>query len=332
MTPTTRAVEYQAANQGAVLIDRDDRARLRIAGPDRAKFLHNLTTHDMKRLPAGEGREAFVTSPQGKTLGYVRILATDDSLWLLTDAAAVASVLPHLQKYGVFDDVTIDDLSAETFEFHLAGPATDTLIGNLGGPSPSASELDHSLVLIGGASVRIARDSLTGRPGWTLIGERADAALVSQALRDAAGSHAGLIDLGPEAFDALRIEGGFPIFGRDLTSENLPQEVARDATAISFVKGCYLGQETVARIDALGHVNKLLRGLRFPGQSEPPEPGTPIEAEGKAIGKVTSAAYSPGWGCVVALGYVRRSHAEAGTAVLARSDAVVCDLPMIPVA
>ena len=97
--------------------------RLEVAGPDRAKFLHNLTTNDVKRLAAGAGHEAFVTSPQGKTLGYVTLLADRPGSSLRTDPGSLERLLPHLQKYGVFDDVAIDDVSAPTFEFHLAGPA-----------------------------------------------------------------------------------------------------------------------------------------------------------------------------------------------------------------
>lgn len=173
-----------------------------------------------------------------------------------------------------------------------------------------------------------------GRPGLRLVGALADRAAVLAESREVAG----LVEVTPEAFEVLRIEGGFPLFGRDLTAENLPQEVARDAKAINFVKGCYLGQETVARIDALGHVNKLLRGLQLPGAVDPPAPGSVIEGDGKSVGTITSAAYSPGWGCVVALGYLRRSHAAAGTTVRVVGqaegspvEAVARDLPMLPV-
>ena len=104
-------------------------------------------------------------------------------------------------------------------------------------------------------------------------------------------------------FDALRIIAGTPVFGRDITTDNLPQEVGRDAKAINFVKGCYLGQETVARIDALGHVNKILRGLRFES-SECVSPGTALGKDGKSVGTVTSTAVDPGTGLAVGLGYV----------------------------
>jgi folate-binding Fe-S cluster repair protein YgfZ len=117
---TARKFEALASHVG--VIDRSDRVRLAIGGPDRAKFLHNLTTNEIKRLPDGRGCETFVTSPQGKTIAYVIVLAEADQILARADAGGAALALPHLQKYGVFDDVLIDDASGATFELHLFGP------------------------------------------------------------------------------------------------------------------------------------------------------------------------------------------------------------------
>src|SRR5438046_8506879 len=105
----------------------------------------------------------------------------------------------------------------------------------------------------------------------------------------------------------MRIEAGYPLYGRDITDKNLPQEIDRDRLAISFTKGCYLGQETVARIDALGHVNRLLRGIKFL-TSAIPERGTELQSGGKVVGHVTSSCWSPGIGAPLALGFLRRGH------------------------
>jgi len=324
---------FHAASTAAVFLDRSDRVRLAVSGPDRAKFLHNLTTNDVKRLEVGRGVEAFVTSPQGKTIGYVTMLATDDAVLVRTDAGGSALFLPHFQKYGVFDDVTIDDLSADTFEFHVAGPNAEAVVGRVGGPLPEAGDLRHGEATVGAERVRIVRESPTGYPGLTVQGARAAADAVRQAILQA-GAAFGVVELDQAAAELLRIEAGVPAFGRDVTADNLPQEVGRDAQAINFVKGCYLGQETVARIDALGHVNKHLRGLLLTGGAdEVPPPGSAIEADGKVVGQVTSSAYSPRRGGAVALGYVRTAKAAAGSAVEVvagetRRKAVVSDLPM----
>jgi folate-binding protein YgfZ len=119
-------------------------------------------------------------------------------------------------------------------------------------------------------------------------------------------------------FEVLRIEAGTPVFGKDITEKNLPQEIGRDARAINFVKGCYLGQETVARLDALGHVNQILRGLVFEPGSDCPPSGATLEDGDKRVGVVTSSAFSPARNASVALGMVRTSHAEPGTKVTIR--------------
>ncbi len=184
----------------------------------------------------------------------------------------------------------------------------------------------------------LLRESPTGRPGLTLIGPRGSAGKVAGMLR-AQGKDLGLDELDPESFDVLRIEAGTPVFGREVTEKNLPQEIGRDVQAINFVKGCYLGQETVARLDALGHVNQVLKGLLLSVQAAAPAPGSILEADGKRVGFVTSSALSPGWNAPIALAMVRSSHARGGAELLvkpnessaaAEGGATVCDLPMLP--
>jgi len=322
--------DLDALTNRAGWIDRSDRHRLDVTGPDRAKFLHNLTTNDVKRLAVGRGHEAFVTSPQGKTLGYVSLLAAEDSILVRTDPGGLAGVLPHFQKYGIFDDVTMADAGPRTFEYHLAGPLAGDLLGRLGGELPPRDDLAHRATTLAGRAVRVVRESPTGFAGLTLIGDRADAAPVAAALTEA-----GAAPVAPATFEALRIEAGTPAFGRDVMPETLPQEVGRDARAINFVKGCYLGQETVARLDALGHVNKILRGLSLDAGPVPP-PGTPLHFDGKRIGAITSAAFSPRLGRPVALAYVRVAQAAPGVTLQAMTEdgaivaTVAVDRPVMP--
>ncbi len=127
---------YRASKTQPGFSDRTDRVRIEVGGTDRAKFLHNLTTNDVKRLAVGRGHEAFVTSPQGKTLGYLTLLAAEDRILLRTEPSGADLFLPHLRKYGVFDEVTIDDVSPSTFEFHLAGAGADELARSAGAELP----------------------------------------------------------------------------------------------------------------------------------------------------------------------------------------------------
>jgi folate-binding protein YgfZ len=328
---TARDFEAIAAHLG--FIDRSNRTRLDVTGPDRAKFLHNLTTNDVKRLATGRGCEAFVTSPQGKTLGYVIVLASDDGILVRTDPGGLELVLPHLRKYGVFDDVTIDDRTAHTFEFHVVGADAAALIERAFGRLPESVEYAHIVAELEGSSMRVIREAPAGLPGLTLIGGKSAAQSVKDALL-ARRKGAGFLELDSESFEVLRIEAGTPVFGKDVTDKNLPQEIGRDDRAINFVKGCYLGQETVARIDALGHVNQVLTGLRFEPGSPVPESGWLLEDNGKRVGSVTSAAFSPVRDAPIALGLVRTTHFAAGTRVSAMPTggteptiATVSDLP-----
>ncbi len=303
----------QALDHGVAWIDRSDRARLVVNGPDRAKFLHNLTTNEVKRLAVGRGAEAFVTSLQGKTLGFVTLHVAEDRIWLRTDPGGLTHLMPHFAKYGALDDVSWDDTSDRTFEYHLVGPKSADLLRRLGVDSPPEGDLAHHAATVAGKPVLVVRESPTVDPGFTLIGDAPDAPAVAEAIRKA-GEGLGLVRMSPEQFEALRIEAGTPAFGRDVTDGNLPQELARDRRAINFVKGCYLGQETVARLDALGHVNRILRGLRIESDSTLPA-GSVLLADGKEVGRVTSSARSLRDGRGIGLAIIRTSHAADGTEI-----------------
>jgi tRNA-modifying protein YgfZ len=330
---TSGEIEEIAAHAG--LFYRTDRVRLEVTGPDRAKFLQNLTTNDVKRLPIGRGCEAFVTSLQGKTLGYVTIHAADDQILVRTDPGGWEGMEPHWRKYGVFDDVSVLDRTQITYEVHLMGARAAEILARMGARLPDDAEYAHVAAEIGGFPVRIIRESPAGVAGYTVIGAEES----RRTLREAISTHGG--DQGPrevdrETYEALRIAAGTPVFGKDVTEKNLPQEIGRDDRAINFVKGCYLGQETVARIDALGHVNQVLKGLRFDPRAVSPEAGWELLDEGKRVGVITSAAFSPALGAPVALALIRTTHTQPGTRLYAQfaqgsvpASAVVCDLPIL---
>ncbi len=313
-------------NDGVAWADRSARERLVVEGDARARFLHNLTTNEVRRLAPGRGCEAFVTSLQGKTLGFVTILADADQHLLLADPGSWANLDRHFAKYAALDDVVTSDRSAATFEFHLAGARDAEVLAGLGAVEPPTGDLDHIETTLAGRPVRLVREAPFGQAGWTILGDRADAGAVAEALRAA-----GATELTAEEAEGLRLAAGTPVFGVDIGPGNLPQEVGRDARAISFVKGCYLGQETVARLDALGHVNRLLRSLRFEGGSLPPAGSILVAADGKEVGAVGSTARSPIDGGPIGLGYVRAAIAP-GTTLTARWDrgeapALVAELP-----
>jgi folate-binding protein YgfZ len=308
MTMTTPDESFP--RQTIALADRSpNRVRLRITGPDRAKFLHNLTTQNIKALTPGQGAEAFVTNLQGRTLAFASVLATDDALILRTDAPSLDPLTGHFGKYSLFDDVAWTDESSASFEWHLFG-------------EEDLNPLSTSLA----PDVLVIPERWTPFPGLTLIGPESQTATVRQQLESS-----GIQPIAPETFDVLRIAAGTPISGLDVTPENLPQEVGRDASAISFNKGCYLGQETVARLDALGHVNKLLRGLIFDEASQP-TPGQPLVApNGKPAGSITTCAFSPERHRWIGLGYVRVAHPPGTDLRLGTADGPIIQVSDWPI-
>lgn len=316
----------------ASITDRSSRLRLKVTGPDRVRFLQNLTTNNVSTLQPTQGVESFITSPQGKTLGYVTLHVRESEILVRSDPPAYDILRPHFEKYGVFDDVAWAEVTAETFEVHLFGTHLQALLARLDARDLPEADYGHGALCLGDQVAIVIRERPAGWPGATIIAPRETLPELTRRL-DALIPASGLCQVDPEAFDVMRIEAGTPAFGRDVTPANLPQEIDRDDRAICFTKGCYLGQEPVARIDALGHVNKLLRGLRF-DDGLAPEPGTSLFAEGKAIGAVTSSGYSKRLGTAVGLGFVRRAHATTGQVLMfgdegAAGTATIISLPML---
>lgn len=313
--------DYAALTQHAGFVPLA-RTRIEIAGKDRATWLHNLCTNEVKRLTPGRGVEAFITTVQGKTLGHGFIFVEADVIVLDTVAGQSETLLKHLDRYLVCEQVTLTDCSGEGFEAMLAGPKAADILAQLCGSEVPAERCSHRELEVDGKAVRVRNIEL-GLPSFFVEVPRVDGPWLASKLHAAGARHCL-----PAALDALRIEQGFPLFGRDITDKNLPQELARDGLAISFVKGCYLGQETVARIDALGHVNKLLIGVRFAG-AEIPTAGAELTADGQAAGTVTSATYSPRLGAPLALAYVKHGLAKPGAKLSSTvGDAEVVQVPL----
>jgi folate-binding protein YgfZ len=299
--------QYAALSQKVGDADLSDRTRLAVAGRDRVAFLHSFCTGDIKRLDVGRGCEAFITNPQGKTLGHALVFCEPDRLLLDTSPGHAELLTAHFDKYLISEDVQVVDLTSQRALLLVAGPLAPELLSRLAGVPAPKELLAFSTASIAGCQVAVYRVEYAGPASFFVQSADADLAAVKAAILCAGGRQCGL-----ESVESCRLEAGFPLFGRDIDSDNLPQEVGRDKQAISFTKGCYLGQETVARIDALGHVNRGLVGLRFPGSELPPA-GTLLQADGKDAGHITSSAWSPLLNAPLAMGYVRRMQAKPGT-------------------
>jgi len=324
MKPTSEFLEqYQALTSGVGVSLLAGRTIIEVTGADRTQFLQSFTTNDVKRLVPGLGCEAFVTGSQGKTLGYVFIFCEADKFMLDTTSGQAAALIGHFEHYVITEDVQFIDRTTDYCDILIAGQNAALLLSTLTGSEPPVELLSHSPAVIAGRKVIVRRVAFLG-PNSFFVLARAD---------DAAAICASINALGPlicdeGAVEAARLEAGTPLFGTDITPENLPQEVARDDRAISFTKGCYLGQETVARIDAVGHVNRLLVGLKFSGEELPPT-GLALLANDQPVGHVTSAVWSQRLSSPLALGYVRRTLAKPGSQLSSAAGAVeVIKLPL----
>ncbi len=303
------AAEYDAVRSGAGWLDLADRAILSITGPDRAEWLQGMVSNDVKALAAGDGLPAAVLNIQGKILADVRVFRTDDAFLLDLSEPLVAGVLEHLGRYLIADEVEVSDLSGALAMLSIQGPRAETTLSTLldAGSLP-AENLSHGDLALAGDRVRVVRATHTGEPGFDLMASRRRL----PALAADPGAR-NIPWVGFHARETLRIEAGIPRYGVDMDAGTLLLEACPD-DAVSFTKGCYLGQETVERIHSRGHVNRRLVGLKAAGDVVP-DPGDPVLDDHRNIGRVTSAVASPRFRCPIALGYVHRDYFEPGSAV-----------------
>jgi aminomethyltransferase len=293
-------VGYQAFRQGAAWLDLSARGRFLARGRDRARYFHNVTSNDVKKLAPGLGHYAFVLTPQGRIQADLCLLCFAD-YFLLDTEPELRDRLPQLiLRYKVADQVELEDVTLTTAAIGLEGPGAAAVLATMSAPIPG----DDYAHLPWGEST-VANVSLTGQPGFRIYcpaGALGD--MVTKL--EAAGAKPAAAD------DArmVRIQNGKPRFGEDMRETSLPQETGQ-MQAVSFTKGCYVGQEIVERIRAQGHVNRKLVRLEIES-AEPPAPGARITADGADVGEITSSTASPESGKAAALGSVRATHANPG--------------------
>ena len=305
--------EYIAACTGAALFDASDRAQLELTGRDRAKFLHNFCTNDVRGLAAGSGCEAFVANVQGKVLGQIFVFAGEQALWAESTPGSGPGLVAHFSKYQITEDVEFHDRTPGWGELLVCGPHAAQVLAEAGLSANGLGPLQHrAYAAPGGAPVSVRRHLFPGENCYAVVAPRPSLGLLWDQLVKCGAHPAGVL-----AFEPLRIAARMPLFGRDITPDNLVQEAGRTAQAVSFSKGCYLGQEPIARIDALGHVNQELRGVRLPA-GPLPAAGADVstnEAHSRVVGRITSAAVAPDDGRGLALAYVRRGYNAVGMSV-----------------
>jgi folate-binding protein YgfZ len=307
----TAAARQEMPMSPAMLFDTSSAGKLRLTGPDAPAFVANLSTNDIKPLPLGGGCPTYFCDHRAKALFqawvYHTLLADGQhALWLETTPGRNEALFKHLDRYLISEQVEIEDVTATFAQLHLAGENAKAVLEKGVGPLPELAEFQHTERTIAGAGCSVRRRDLLGMPGYDVVCDAASAASVRQAVVSA-GAEVGT----PEQFEQLRVNAGTPLYGPDIDESRFVMEVGDAARAVSYSKGCYLGQEPIVMSrDRAGHAPRSFVRLTMAG--DPPPVGAKILAGEEEAGAVTSAARGTGNGSV-ALGYVRWKHREPGT-------------------
>jgi folate-binding protein YgfZ len=322
--------DYRSLREGAGIGSISPRIQLAIAGQDRGAYLQGLLTNDIQALTAGSGCYAAWLSPQGRMLTDMHVLESGGMILLDVPAATATATLERLDQFIFSEDVRVGSMAETLTGVWVHGPqAAATLERTLEGGRGLGEWPDyhHAQFERGGQPVSVARIDQLGVPGYCAYLERSGEAAFVEALQSEGARPASA-----GALDAARIEAGYPVFGVDMTDTTIPLEAGIEQRAISFSKGCYVGQEVIIRVlhRGGGRVARKLVALRIEGA--PPARGAKLSAGDRVIGEVTSAAESPRLGSI-ALGYVHRDFSAPGTAVgveagSGRAPAVVDERPM----
>lgn len=310
------AGEHRALREASALLPRAERSLLDVAGADRRRFLNGYLTCEVKGLPEGGAAYGFLTAREGKVLADALLADLPEALQLALPVARAAAIRSHLARYLLADRVELQE-RPELVVWEVAGPGAGTALAALGLPVPAAGMgallSDEGIALVRHDLGRLAAWELRGRP--EAIVAFAERLLVAGPTRLA----------GKAAREIARVEEGVPAFGRDFGEDHFPQETGLEAAAVSYSKGCYLGQEVVARIHYRGGVQRGLRGLRFPGGL--PEVGTALLHDGREAGRLTSAVLSTRHGAI-GLAILHRRVEEGGALALAGGgEALLAPLP-----
>ena len=313
--------EYAAAREASAVVDIPGRGILAVSGPQRIKFLHNIVSNDLQSRGPGQGTLAAVMDVKGRLLVLMRALVTEDTVLLEMPADRLDVIEPLLVHYKVAAPVRFARRPVAVLG--LLGPGAVETLARVGATVPAdAARESHFAAVVGDAPVRIVRASDFPAGGWAVHAAPEHAADVRAALIASSA-----VPITEATLDVLRVEDGRPWYGRDVTEDNLLHETGLVGEYHSPTKGCYVGQEVIARLDARGaHVNKLLRGLRL---QTPVETGAAVRAEGKDVGVVTTSGVSPHLG-PIAMAFVHRSRNEVGSTVeVGGQSAVVAALPLV---
>jgi folate-binding protein YgfZ len=329
MTPTISLSEYSAVRDGGVgLIDLSARGRLLVSGSEASMFLNGLVTNDVKTLAIGSWMAAAFPNVQGRLLASVRVIHRDDGFLIDTDDSTRETVAKLLARFTLAGDFRVADVSGELASVSLQGEkAADAIRAVFDDTGVVARQQVGKARLSSGAEATIIRATHTAEDGFDLFIEASELEKLEGALRNA-----GVQTISADTFETLRIEAGIPRYGMDMDETIVVTETNLD-DAVSFTKGCYLGQEIIVRIKHRGHVAKKLTGVVLETDSAV-ERGAKIgSVEAAEIGRVTSSTFSPRLERAIALAYLKYDYLSPGTPVFTGDRQIpskVSELPFVP--
>ncbi|HWS90653.1 MAG TPA: glycine cleavage T C-terminal barrel domain-containing protein [Pyrinomonadaceae bacterium] len=325
--------EYEAVRGGgAGLFDLSARGRVEVSGGEAVMFLNGMLTNDAAKLEEGAWMHAAFPNPQGRLLASARVLRRGGAFLFDTEAETYPTVLKHLERFTLAGDFHVRDLTAETVLLSVQGARAPEFVGAVLGAEAAATARGRvTRAPSGEAEVTVIRATHTSEDGFDLFVEAAHA----EALRGALVG-AGATPAGQDALEVLRVESGIPRYGVDASDANVVLEVVDESEAVSYTKGCYAGQEIIARIHWRGHVAKRLTGVVFDRDAEPPSDARLRDcAGGREAGRITSTVFSPRLRRRVALAVVKYDFLAPGTELkVFAGDAEVCaahvaELPLV---
>jgi folate-binding protein YgfZ len=304
--------EYRAARESVAIFDTSWHAVIELSGPDRSRYLNAIVSNDVKSLGEGRGILALLLDPKGHILAELEIYALKNRLLTLSHASSRQRTVETLDKYIIMDDVTLKDATDQLGSLAIEGPLAAKMLDKAYGINlEELADLDIRSIHIDSMPCEVIRRSHFGYPGIEIIAPRKSLAPLWENLLALVRLRGGQ-PIGMKTLESLRLEAGVPFYPADFNDTVIPQEAAVETTHVSFVKGCYTGQEIVERVRSRGQVNRLRVKLKF-SAPEPPPFATRLSAEGKEVGLVTSSAFSPQASTAIGMGYSRREHGSPGT-------------------
>jgi folate-binding protein YgfZ len=311
------AAEHGAVRRAVGLVDRSPVGKAVVTGRDRAAFLQGMLSNDVKALQPGQGCAAAFLDAHGKVMALLEVYALDDRLWLRLPPGLTEKTLQGLDRYLISEKAYFQAADDGWTVLAVLGPGAPALLAKLAGRDLELGGHDHVEVALGDVLTRVVNVSCPGLPGYECWARSDTGAALWGALRGA-----GAVSVGRDVDNILRVEAGVPWYGHDVDEAVILPET-RLEHLVSYTKGCYIGQEVVARVKYRGHINRGLSGLVLGGERVPPSAAR-VTADGKVVGRVTSAVRSISLGVPIALGYVRREHFAPGARVeVADGDTVV---------